>query len=136
MSVRARRQDVDWSAVQLEYEEGKLLNKVICERHDITRSQLRYRREQYGWVIYRARKIDRPALIGRMLKVFDKQLRKLEKSDVNNADKEIGLLGTATKTLEKLLEIQDAEQPKPAERRDMADLRDKLAERIDQLKKR
>ena len=127
---------VDWAAVQRDYERHILTNTAICERHGITTAQLRYRHQKYGWVAYRARRTDRTALFSRMLKVFDKHLRKLEASDMINTDKEINALATATKTLDKIIELQDAEQPMPAEKQDMADLRDKLAERIDQLKKR
>lgn len=135
MGERQDRPEVDWAGVQIEFEKHSLTNKAICERFGITPMQLRYRREQFGWVSYRERRIDRPALISRMLKIFDKHLRKLESSNMSNVDNEVKLLAIATKTLEKIIEIRDGEQPAADEKADMADLRDKLAERIDQLKK-
>jgi hypothetical protein len=136
MTKRKPTANVDWAVVQLDYETHILTNDSICLRHGITRSQLRYRAERFGWVAYRTRRIEPAVLTNRMLKIFDRHLRQLEKSEMTDKGKDINLLATATKTLDKIMEFQGGDTPKPVEEDDMADLRDKLAERLDQLKKR
>ena len=55
-------------------------------------------------------------------------------------DKEVGLLGNMARTLEKLIEVQGQKRtgtgPSEAQRKDMADLRRRLGDRIEQLKRR
>ncbi|MDB5474047.1 MAG: hypothetical protein JWP99_1350 [Devosia sp.] len=136
MEAEAQRRPVDWEAVRIDYEARELTNADICTRFGITEPQLRYQREKHGWVSRRARTVHRADLINRMLRIFEKQLGRLEKPMPESADKEINLLSTASKTLEKLIEIQDSEQPRPAQKKDMRALRDELALRLDQLKKR
>lgn len=136
MNKRPSTRHVDWAAVQHDFELHTLTNDTICQCHGITRAQLRYRVEKFGWVAYRARRIDRPVLVNRLLKIFDRQLRQLEKSGMTQTDKHINLLATATRTLDKILEFQQAQQPGPPHKKDMADLRDKLARRLDQFKRR
>lgn len=136
MNERAQGRLVDWEAVRIDYEARELTNADICVRFGITEPQLRYQREKSGWVSRRARTVHRADLINRMLRIFEKQLSRLEKPMAESADKEINLLSTASKTLEKLIEIQDSEQPRPAQKKDMRALRDELALRLDQLKKR
>ncbi|MDP2782894.1 hypothetical protein [Devosia sp.] len=136
MTKDATAPNVDWAAVQHDYEIHALTNATICQCHGITRSQLRYRIEKFGWVAFRARRIDRPVLVKRLLKIFDRQLRQLEKTGMIHTPEDVSLLATATRTLDKILAIKQVDRPRQVEEDDMDDLRDKLAERFDQLKKR
>lgn len=74
-------------------------------------------------------------LIARMMRVLDGQVRELERRMTEPVDKNAALLGTMTKTLEKLIELDESQRArKPAKRKEMSDIRNKLAARIEQLK--
>jgi len=133
--VEARRQDVDWAAVQLDYEQvnGSLIE--ICARYGVTEAQLRYRRERHGWTMRNDWNLRVAPLINRMMRVLDGQVRYLEKQMTEPVDKNAALLGTMTKTLEKLIELDAGQRVKtPAKQKDMSDIRNKLVARIEQLK--
>ena len=128
---------VNWAVIRQEYESRSFLPAMICKRHGITPYQLRYRRQSEGWLSCRARIVTKADLVARMLKVFDKQIRNLEAAVNEPIDKQANVLSTMTKTLDKLIEMGAAERDvEPPSRKDMADLRDKLAKRLDQFKQR
>ena len=132
-----RTAPVNWDVIRQEYETRSFLPAMICRRHGITAAQLRYRRESEGWLSCRARIVTKVDLVARMLKVFDKQIRQLEAGVNEPIDKQANVLAIMTKTLEKLIEMGASEHhAEPPARQDMADLRDKLAERLDQFKNR
>ena len=96
MSVEAvseRSAPVRWDIVRAEYEERHFLPAVICQRHGITPAQLRYRREVEGWLSSRARVVRQDDLVARMLKVLDKQIRRLEGAVDLPIDKQANVLG-------------------------------------------
>lgn len=75
--------------------------------------------------------------MARMLKVLDKQIRRLEMAVNEPIEKQANVLSTSVKTLDKLIELGAAQRNvEPATKKDMTDLRDKLAKRIDQFKNR
>ena len=136
MRTAQKPADFDWSAVQLAYETHTLTNAQICEHFDITGAQLRYRRQNHGWISQRARVVNRPELINRMMKILEQQVCRLEKPMVNSVDRDIGLLSTASKTLDKLIELQKDSRPSVEDEYEMIEIREKLALRIDQHKRR
>jgi hypothetical protein len=100
-------------------------------------AQLRYRREMEGWLSARARVPKQADLVARMLKVLDKQIRKLEAAVNEPIDKQANVLATQVKTLDKLIELGAAKpNVEPASRKDVADLRAKLVKRMEQFKAR
>ena len=126
---------VDWAAVQLDYEQRNGSLSEICVRYRITEAQLRFRRERHGWNMRNDWSLRVGPLLNRMMRVLDGQVRTLEKQMTETVGKNADLLGTMTKTLEKLIELDAAQQAKrPAKRKDMSDIRNKLAARIEQLK--
>lgn len=135
MDEQAQRPQVDWAAVQLDYEQSNGSLKAICARYDITTAQLRHRRERHGWHLRNDWGMRIGPLINRMMRVLDGQVRALEKQMSGPVDKNAGLLGTMTKTLEKLIELNEGQRSKqPANQKEMSDLRNALADRIVQLK--
>ena len=126
----------DWSAIRRDYEDGKGTIADLCDRHHIAEWQFRYRREREKWRLRKSRRVDVGGLIGRLLGVLDTQLAALEKTEMPEPiDKQAALLGTMAKTLEKLMELESAEQArKPQEKKEMSELRNKLAERIAKLR--
>lgn len=81
---------------------------------------------------------DRTALIKRLFRVMEKQITKLENDMADSGDKEVALLGSITRNLEKLIDLDQKEHGrKPDRRRTRAldDLRQKLTDRIEHLRK-
>jgi hypothetical protein len=127
----------NWGAIREEYEGRTFLPAVICKRYGISLAQLRYRREIEGWLSARSRIVRQDGLVARMLKVLDKQVRRLEMAVNEPIEKQANVLSTSVKTLDKLIELGAARRNvEPATKKDMTDLRDKLAKRIDQFKNR
>ncbi|UXN73463.1 hypothetical protein N8D56_21775 [Devosia sp. A8/3-2] len=79
----------NWAAIREEYEGRKFLPAMICKRYGISLAQLRYRREIEGWLSARARIVRQDGPVARMLKVLDKQVRRLEMA-VNETDRKTG----------------------------------------------
>ncbi len=127
----------DWTSIREEYEGRQFLPAVICRRHRITPTQLRYRREMEGWLSARARVPRKHDLVARMLKVLEKQVKRLEAAVNEPIDKQANVLATSVKTLDKLIELGAAKpNVEPATRKDMTDLRAKLVKRMEQFKAR
>ncbi|WP_375449564.1 hypothetical protein [uncultured Devosia sp.] len=127
----------DWSVIRVEYESRAFLPRDICRRYAVTDSQLRYRREKEGWTGSRARVVRSSDLINRMFKILNKQVRLLENAVKDPIEKQVGALSTTVKTFEKLVELSATERNvQPTNKKDMRDLRDKLARRLDQFKQR
>lgn len=127
----------DWDTIRDEYETRAYPSHDICRRHAITQAQLRYRREQDGWVSSRTRVVRSSDLINRLFKILNKQVSLLEKAVDDPLDKQVAALGATVKTLDKMNELRAAERDvKPTDDKDMRDLRDKLARRLDQFKQR
>jgi hypothetical protein len=128
---------VRWDDVRAEYESRQFLPAAICRRHGITQAQLRYRREGEGWLSMRARPVRPDALVTRMFKVLDRQIRQLEGAVSEPIDKQANVLATQIKSLDKLIEL-GAARPNvpPPTKKDMTDLRNKLAKRLEQFNRR
>jgi hypothetical protein len=127
----------DWATIRLEYEGRLFLPAVICRRHGITPTQLRYRRQIEGWLSARARVPRQADLVARMLKVLEKQIKTLEAAVDEPIEKQVKALADSVKTLDNLIK-QGAAKPnaEPASRKDMTDLRAKLVKRMEQFKAR
>jgi len=135
MDEQTERHKPDWASVQLDYEQSNGSLEAICERYGITAAQLRHRRERHGWTLRNDWGMRITPLINRMLRVLDGQVRELEKHMADPVDKNVALLGTMTKTLEKLMQLDEVQRAKtPGKQKDVSDLRNKLATRIEHLK--
>ena len=136
-NATARAAPINWAAIREEYEGRLFLPAVICKRYGITPMQLRYRREVEGWLSARARVVRKDDLVARMMKVLDRQVRKLEVAVNEPIDKQVGALSVAIKSLDTLIAMGAAKpNAEPASKKDMTDLRNKLAKRIEQYRNR
>jgi hypothetical protein len=86
----------------------------------------------------RTRRVNRRSIITRLFRLLDGQIAQLESQMTKTGEKEVAVLGKLASTLEKLIEIDNAE-PRRAEPRveseEMKELRHRLAQRIAQLKR-
>jgi hypothetical protein len=136
-AVSEQSAPIRWDVIREEYEGRHFLPAMICKRHGITPAQLRYRREVEGWPSIAARIVRREDLVARMLKVLDKQVRRLEMAVDEPIDKQANVLSIQVKTLDKLIEMGAAQRNvDPPTKKDMTDLRNKLAKRIEQYRNR
>jgi hypothetical protein len=128
----------DWPAIRAEYEDTPRTLDEICARHGITRSALSWRVKRYLWRgRNRTGAVDRPQIIKRLFVLLERQVIQLDKDMTHTGEKEVAVLGKLASTLEKLMEIDAAAagKPRPAQDRKMRDLREQLAQRIEQLKR-
>jgi hypothetical protein len=132
----------DWAAARVDYEAGIAMggntNEIAARYHISTRTLLKHAVEG-GWRRRTTRhQVDRGAIIARMFRVLDRQIVQLEQNMTETGEKEVAVLGKLASTLEKLIDIDNAaaQAEKPgAQRKDIQELRNKLAQRIAQLKR-
>jgi hypothetical protein len=133
------RLPIDWQAVRAEYESGQGTVAAISARHHTTPKTLHNRATAGGWLRRNTRlEIDRASIIGRMFHLLERQMMQLEENMKEIGDKEVTVLGKLASTLERLIDIDNADRGATAgkvERQDMKELRHKLAQRIAQLKR-
>jgi hypothetical protein len=129
---------IDWQAVRGDYEGRVGTIAEIARRYGISTKTLNTRAVIDGWAMRNIRRtIDRGAIIARMFRVLERQIIQLEKDMTQTGDKEVSVLGKLASTLEKLIDIDTANKPQQptAQVEDMKELRNKLAQRIAQLKR-
>ena len=82
--------------------------------------------------------IDRSKLIKRLFKVLEGQITQLEKNNMaGSGEKEVALLGTITRNLDKLIDLdqkEGANKPSKKRKSEFDELRKKLSDRIEHLK--
>lgn len=130
----------DWPAIRADYEDGEKSLKALAAEHKTTVAAIRARARRKLWSNWRRTgRVDRAHIIARMFHVIETQVIALEEHTKSAGDKEAAVLGRLANTLDKLIEIETAaridNKPAGAAGRDMKELRDKLAERIAQLKR-
>lgn len=123
----------DWTLIRKEYEGRLFIPPMICRRHGISTAQLRYRRQKEDWLSLKAHPPSKTALITRMIRVLDAQIKELETAMDIPIDKRTKMLADQVKTLDNLIEMGAAERNvKPPSKRDMVDIRAKLVKRLEQ----
>lgn len=128
----------DWTAIRAEYERGDDAVYAIAARHGVSYSAVNWRVKRDLWARRnRTGNVDRPMIIKRMFVLLERQVIQLGENMTQTGEKEVAVLGKLASTLEKLIEIDDAAagKTKPTQTRKMRDLRDQLAQRIEQLKR-
>ncbi|MBU1175267.1 MAG: hypothetical protein KKH72_07675 [Alphaproteobacteria bacterium] len=127
----------DWTAIRADYEAGMRPVADICAQYAVEGWRLYQRCEAEGWPRRRAaRATTRSALVTRLYRLLERQITELEMKTDDLGDKEAAILGTLTRNLEKLADLDRKEQGERKDRpkrTDIAVLRRKLAERIDRL---
>jgi hypothetical protein len=127
----------DWEAVRLDYEASALTLKAIAERYGMHPSTLGAYARRLGWKPRYHTAPQRGPIIQRMLRIVEMHVSQLEQTMTAPTDKEAALLGSLARTLDKLIELDNAEKGRTAKDRkagDLASLRAQLARRIEGLK--
>jgi hypothetical protein len=130
---------VNWVTVRAEYEANKEPVLAICAKYGVTYGAISWRVKRELWTPRKTTsRVGRPQIIRRMFRVLELQLLALEGNMDHSGEKEVAVLGKLASTLEKLIDIDNAATAaaKPrAQRKDIEELRHKLAQRIAQLKR-
>jgi len=139
VAERRKRLTVDgWKAVRAAYEVPGETIAAIAKRFGTSTRAIHKHALDEGWSRrYEGRQVDRSGIITRMFRVLQRQIVFMEENMTQAGEKEVAVLGKLASTLEKLIQIDDAaaEKPKPANTKEMTNLRNRLAERIEQLKR-
>jgi hypothetical protein len=127
----------NWDIVAEDYRWGRLTISAMCRKHRITRNELLQRAAKHKWKTLRDDTTDRDILIGMMLGVLEQQIGHLETNAMTNSgDKEVAVLGKLATTLEKLIDIEGRSKGPAGTGENMQEIRNKLARRIDNLKRK
>jgi hypothetical protein len=126
--------------VRADFESDTLTDHAICEKHGLPHDRLWMLARSNNWKTgHRGNGLDRTILIRMLLGVLERQIGKVEKADMTELnEKETTVLGKLVSTLENLIEIEGRNNPagsQQEETREMRELRNKLAKRIDRLKR-
>ncbi len=128
-----------WGTVRTEYEETDEPVQLICERHEISLYALKRATDMLGWRKRRPARFDRRDITMRMFRLLDTQIRILEAKMTKAGEAEVNVLGKLVATLDKLMAIRRADEPAPPRSaksaREMSDIKQRLVERIEQLKR-
>ena len=140
------RETAFWAEVRADYEATGDTQKVVADRFKVTVSALKWRVTHEFWAPrHRSRGTGRPLIIARMLRVLELQVKDLETemrelglAKKRSGEKEVVLLGKLVGNLDKLLHLDRGVSQHGAglrRSRQMEDIKGKLIERIEQLKR-
>lgn len=144
----------DWQKIREVYEAKQETVKNICEAHGVYAASLYKKAQEENWVLrngarLRSRKADtqtengsnRKALIDRLYKAFDYQMREFEAhltlaGDEGISEKDARTLGSLARTLEKLIELRQENEGQNENQNkevDLERLREELARRLERV---
>ena len=127
----------DLDVVRADYESGTLAIAEVAIKHSISASTLHRYVVQLGWTPRAPHRIDPNDLIMRMFSALDAQMRDLETTMKDANGSHAGMLAKLVTTLDKLIEIKDAEARKRRKgghaSKEVSELRAKIAARIEEL---
>lgn len=131
----------DWDAVRVDYLAGEMVLDDIAHKHGITKSALNWRRVHHGWPLRHPgpHNRGRSPLIARMFRVLERQLNLLDANMTEAGPTEVQMLGNMVRTLDKLMDLDkstDKTTRSPKVSREIASMRQLLAERIVELERR
>ena len=127
----------NWDIAAEDYYWGRITIPAICRKHGVSRGELLQRAARHKWKTLRDDTTDRVILIGMMLGVLEQQIGHLEEVDMTRTgEKEVAVLGKLATTLEKLIDIEDKSKAPAGAGENMQELRNKLARRIENLKRK
>lgn len=126
----------DWAAIRAAYEANRVPVAQIVAEHGISRWRLHEQMRRENWTRRQRRQVSARAMVRRLLAVLDDRIGRLEDAGGEVAQ-DAATLNTMARTLEKLIALegqQEKKKPDPKRRREIEELRQKLAARIDQLR--
>jgi hypothetical protein len=141
-------EEAKWREVQQAYEATEQPVSAVALSFGITRAALLWRAKRDGWKRrYRVGRSEPPTIIRRLFRLLEMQVLHLEmeldamsKTQTRSGEREIELLGRLAANLEKLTKLETAQARPDKDEiytdQEVAQMRNKLAKRLDQLKQR
>jgi hypothetical protein len=127
----------DPELVRPDYEANVLSLPDVALKHGTNLTAIHRMAVRLGWRPRSPHRIDPADLINRMFAAIDTQMRELEVTQMKTQGAQAGVLAKLVSTLDKLIEIKDAEARRPKDQRrpsrQVVQLRAKIAERIAEL---
>lgn len=140
MPTSKSQDDRDWAGVRYAYEQTDETIKQICKRFDVTKGALEYRHKKGRWLARRSGMAKRHgSTLARLFALLEGQVTKLAQAPGQTlGDKEAQQLTELIKNFDKMTTLAsgDTKVVAPPQKRDMRDIREKLAKRIDQFNRR
>lgn len=132
-----------WVWVRRQFEEAGVSYYQLGLQVDLPRYEIAQRAKEEAWT-FRGYPPDAELMVDRLMTLLERQMRALEKPmdnkpDELERDKEAALLGSMTRTLEKLMELKRgkvADKARGREDVDMEGLSQRLKQRIEELRRR
>ena len=129
--------EIDWDLVRADYEGGDETVLEIAQKYGTTTARINVRKHRDGWIARNRGRSTRRDILARVYRILDGQTRKMEMA-MDDGKETYGMsdLANVTRTLEKLIVLnrtEDKRKRNPPESAVMKALREKLADRIDQL---
>ncbi len=128
----------DWEAVRVAVEAGEMTRVAICRKYRISRGELVRRIKANKWdVPERDDALDRSLRLDGLFWALERQIDNLGDAELTDATKEAAVLQRLASTLDDLVRLSDknaGSAPRSARQtKEMAELRQKIARRIDEL---
>ena len=139
-SRMADRPAAFWESVGIDYAANELTILQILRKHDLTKGEFAYARQQLAWTRRKTPQVNRQKIIKRLFRLLDGMLTKLEVQQTTmttTGEREVTVLGRLIHSMGKLIDIETATniEATPRQTKDMHDIRRKLVERIEELKR-
>lgn len=131
------RDDIDFDALEADYHNRAILRRDICANYRISASTLTTIVRKRGWRWRSPKPINRHDIIDKLFRLLEAQIEKLEVTMGKTGTAEAGALARLVTSLGRLIDIKDAESARrnSSETRKMSDIKRRLIERIEQLKR-
>lgn len=128
----------DWEAVRVAVEAGEMTRVSICRTFRISRGELARRIKANKWdVPERDDALDRSLLLDGLFWALERQIEQLGKAELVDATKEAAVLQRLANSMDELVRLSDknaGSAPRTARQtKEMTELRQKIARRIDEL---
>lgn len=126
-----------WEEVGKDYYGTNTPVLALCQKYDLTVGEFNAAKAQLGWRRRKVKKVSRDLLISRLFRLLDQNIKQLEDQMTTTGQKEVMVLNHLANTLGKLIEIEmrAGKVGKAKQTKDMHDIRRKLVERIEDLKR-
>jgi hypothetical protein len=126
-----------WETVGIDYAANELTLLQIYRKYEITKGEFDHARQQLRWARRKTPQVNRETIIKRLFRLLDRMLERLEADMKTVGETEVNVLGKLVQSMGKLIEIEAATNTRTTARqtKDMHDIRRKLVERIEELKR-
>ena len=136
--TRIERSPEFWEEVGKDYNDIGLKMADLLVRHELTKGEFDYHRELAGWPMRNRSPVNRDRLVGRIFSLINRHLAAMEKNMNPGSQTDVAVLNQLVGSLGRLIRFEagSAKTGAPETRTtDLEDIREKLVQRIEDLKR-